>query len=206
MESDSHRVLGYWAGLGGCSIIGYTLLLGAGGKVAENLSKRVRDRMFRKLLSLEPGYHDINKIGESTTQVRRRGRSVRSAADSNASFTCRFALAACRGYDHAEGLLPHAHHEPLAVIGQHPSRIGPRPRLHVAHRPNLPRLHPPYGVRDQDRDGDDARLGYGQGRERREGGAQGWQRPVREPHQHPRRVRSRDPGEAAHGLHEGEQG
>ena len=53
MESDSHRVLGYWAGLGACSLLGYTLLLGAGGKVAENLSKRVRDCMFQKLLSLE---------------------------------------------------------------------------------------------------------------------------------------------------------
>ena len=69
MESDSHTVLGYWAGLGGCSLIGYTLLIGAGTKISENLSKRVRDRMFKKLLSLEPAYHDINPVGDSATQL-----------------------------------------------------------------------------------------------------------------------------------------
>ncbi|GMH83188.1 hypothetical protein TrST_g5119 [Triparma strigata] len=69
MQNDSYTIVAYWAGLCACSIIGYALLLGAGGKVSENINKRIRDRSFRKLLSLEPAYHDVNKIGTSTTRL-----------------------------------------------------------------------------------------------------------------------------------------
>ena len=69
MENFSYQIAGYWAGLIGACFLGYTALLWGGGKVAENVSKRVRDRAFRKLCSLEPAYHDVHPVGKTTSQL-----------------------------------------------------------------------------------------------------------------------------------------
>jgi ATP-binding cassette subfamily B (MDR/TAP) protein 1 len=69
MQSQSYAIAGYWAGIVCAAVVGNVLVFYAGGVVAERISKRVRDKCFRKLLELDPEYHDTHEIGFSTGQL-----------------------------------------------------------------------------------------------------------------------------------------
>ena len=69
IATRSFQVSGYWAGLICATMVGNIFLLGAGVKVAEGVSERLRSQAFRKLVSLEPAYHDIHEVGATTSQL-----------------------------------------------------------------------------------------------------------------------------------------